>query len=91
MAHEDVKPAIATHDDRMIGRTLELASRRTSPFEFQMLYGVRADRQRELTAQGHEMRIYVPYGSQWYPYLTRRLAERPANALFFLRALLGSR
>lgn len=91
MANDNVKPAIATHDDRMIGRTLELASKRESPFEFQMLFGVRADRQRELTAQRHEMRIYVPYGAQWYPYLTRRLAERPANALFFVRALLGSR
>ncbi len=54
-----------------------------------MLYGVRGDRQRELVAEGHDLRIYVPYGSEWYAYLTRRLAERPANMMFFLRALAG--
>ena len=91
MRNERVKPAIATHDDRLIQRTLELARGRTGPYEFQMLYGVRGDRQRALASAGHEIRIYVPYGSQWYPYLTRRLAERPANALFFLRALVGRR
>ena len=77
-------------DDRLIDRTLALAGVRAAPFEFQMLYGVRGDRQRELAAASHSMRIYVPYGSQWYAYLTRRLAERPANMLFFIRALVGS-
>jgi proline dehydrogenase len=54
-----------------------------------MLYGIRRDRQAELVAMGHEMRVYVPYGEAWYPYLTRRMAERPANVLFFMRALVG--
>ncbi|VAW00080.1 Proline dehydrogenase, partial [hydrothermal vent metagenome] len=59
------------------------------PWEFQMLYGVRRDRQSELAELGHDVRVYVPYGDAWYPYLTRRLAERPANIAFFARALVG--
>jgi len=55
-----------------------------SAFEFQMLYGIRRDLQEKLVSQGYNVRIYVPYGSQWYPYLVRRLAERPANLLFVL-------
>lgn len=89
MSSPAVKPAIATHDDDRIAPVLEAASRRDEPWEFQMLYGVRRDRQAELVAAGHAMRIYVPYGSAWYPYLTRRLAERPANLAFFARALVG--
>lgn len=89
MDQHDAKPAIATHDDRLIDLTRTLLADRTSPFEFQMLYGVRQQLQDELVRQGHPLRIYVPYGSEWYPYLTRRLAERPANTLFFMRALLG--
>ena len=89
MADQDVKPAIATHDDARITPVVELAARRTGPFEFQMLFGVRGKRQDELVAAGHPMRVYVPYGDSWYPYLTRRIAERPANLLFFARALLG--
>ena len=54
-----------------------------------MLYGVRRDRQVELAGLGHGMRVYVPYGEAWYPYLTRRMAERPANVAFFLRAMVG--
>lgn len=89
MGREGVVPAIATHDDARIAVALEMAEERSGPWEFQMLYGVRRDRQAELAAQGHSMRIYVPYGEAWYPYLTRRMAERPANLSFFLRALAG--
>lgn len=89
MASPHVKPAVATHDDARIAAVLASATTRTAPWEFQMLYGVRRDRQAELIAAGHAMRIYVPYGEAWYPYLTRRLAERPANLAFFARALVG--
>jgi proline dehydrogenase len=89
MGSGDVTPAIATHDDDRIEPVLAMAHRRTSPWEFQMLYGVRRDRQAELVAKGHHLRVYVPYGVAWYPYLTRRLAERPANLTFFARALVG--
>jgi proline dehydrogenase len=78
-------PAIATHDERMIDNALEFAGReriRPEAFEFQMLYGVRRDLQRRLAADGWRVRVYVPFGEQWYPYLMRRLAERPANVLF---------
>jgi proline dehydrogenase len=78
-------PAIATHDDEMIEATLRYAAAehiRPDAFEFQMLYGVRRDLQRQLVAQGWRVRVYVPFGEQWYPYLMRRLAERPANMLF---------
>jgi proline dehydrogenase len=61
--------------------------RTSDTFEFQMLYGIRPDEQRRLVAAGYTMRVYVPYGGQWYPYLMRRLAERPANVAFFARAL----
>ncbi len=89
MTCPDTTPAIATHDDARIAPILEMASVREGPWEFQMLYGVRRDRQRELAALGHDVRVYVPYGDAWYPYLTRRLAERPANVAFFARALVG--
>ncbi len=89
MSSPDTKPAIATHDDARIRPILEMASAREEPWEFQMLYGVRRDRQRELVELGNEVRVYVPYGDAWYPYLTRRLAERPANIAFFARALVG--
>ena len=58
-------------------------------FEFQMLHGVRRDVQRALADEGYRIRIYLPYGTQWYPYLMRRMAERPANLLLFLRSLVG--
>ena len=79
-------PAIATHDERMIAATIDFAQREgiaRDRFEFQMLYGVRRDLQRQLVEDGYRMRVYVPFGEQWYPYLMRRLAERPANLLFF--------
>ncbi len=88
LAQTEVVPAVATHDERLVDLTVALARDRTAPLEFQMLYGIRTDLQRRLVDAGWPMRVYVPYGSQWYPYLTRRLAERPANLLFFLRALL---
>ena len=84
--------AIATHDDRMIEATIEHLSRAglgADAFEFQMLYGVRRDYQRQLVEDGYGMRIYVPYGSQWYSYLMRRMAERPQNLIFGIRAVLG--
>ncbi len=89
MANDEVKPAIATHDDARIENVLRHADKRSGPWEFQMLYGVRRDRQVELAGLGHAMRVYVPYGEAWYPYLTRRMAERPANVAFFLRAMVG--
>jgi len=87
-------PAIATHDPRMIDATLEHASARglsPSRFEFQMLYGVRRDIQRSLVADGYRVRIYVPFGHQWFPYFMRRLGERPANVGFVIRAMLRDR
>lgn len=89
MKADAVKPAIATHDDRLIDLTKQLATHRSAPWEFQMLYGVRPNLQTALAGQGHAVRVYVPFGSEWYPYLTRRLAERPANSVFFVRALIG--
>jgi proline dehydrogenase len=83
--------AIATHDARMVKAALRIAAERGiggDRMEFQMLYGIRGDLQRTLRDQGHRVRIYVPYGSHWYPYLMRRLAERPANLWFFLRGAL---
>jgi proline dehydrogenase len=77
----------ATHDERLIEGAREYVHRRSSPadrYEFQMLYGVRRNLQSRLVAEGEPVRVYVPYGTQWYPYLTRRLAERPANVWFFL-------
>jgi proline dehydrogenase len=86
-------PAIATHDERMINAAIRIAQENDIPrarFEFQMLYGIRRDLQERLAAAGYNVRIYVPYGSQWYPYLTRRMAERPANLIFVMsNALRG--
>ena len=89
MGYEDVTPAVATHDPQLIDLARRLDHQRRLPFEFQMLYGVRPQAQKELAAAGYPIRIYVPYGSRWYPYLVRRLAERPANLGFFLRALVS--
>ena len=85
-------PAIATHDPALIqGARHYAADHGIAPdqYEFQMLYGVRRDAQLDLTRAGYRMRVYVPYGTEWYPYFTRRIAERPANALFVLRQLVG--
>lgn len=89
MGNSVAKPAVATHDLRLIDLTRELAEARELPFEFQMLYGVRTSLQDELVAAGYPLRVYLPFGSQWYPYLTRRLAERPSNAWFFARSVFG--
>ena len=83
--------ALATHDPRLISRAIRFAEREgiaRDHFEFQMLYGIRRDLQRLLVECGYTVRIYVPYGCEWYPYFMRRLAERPANVGFMLRALL---
>jgi proline dehydrogenase len=85
-----VYPAIATHDEKMIAATKDYVRSRDlsrDAFEFQMLYGIRRDLQRQLAAEGYRVRVYVPYGRAWYPYYMRRLAERPANLLFILRNL----
>lgn len=83
--------AVATHDDRIIRRTVEFVTRRAIPpsaFEFQMLLGVRPQLQIDLTRQGFRVRVAAPHGPAWYPYLMRRLAERPANVFFVARNLL---
>ncbi|MFP5334746.1 MAG: proline dehydrogenase family protein [Actinomycetes bacterium] len=83
-------PMLATHDPRLVDLTGALAVRYGRPqgtYEFQMLYGIRPDEQRRLTALGETVRVYLPYGEEWYGYFMRRLAERPANVAFFLRAL----
>lgn len=83
-------PMVATHDPRLVELGKALADhhgRRPDTYEFQMLYGVRPEEQHRLAAAGHRVRVYVPYGDEWYGYLVRRLAERPANLAFFLRAL----
>ncbi len=90
----DAYPGVATHDPAMIEAVARAAQQRgigPDRFEFQMLYGVRRDLQRQLLARGYRVRIYVPYGTEWYPYFMRRLAERPANVLFVLRSVLGER
>ncbi|HEY4534957.1 MAG TPA: proline dehydrogenase family protein [Enteractinococcus sp.] len=84
-------PAFGTHDDRCINfikaEALQLGLA-NKDFEFQMLYGIRPELQEQLVQQGYRVRIYLPYGDQWYPYLMRRMAERPANLLLFLRSLV---
>ena len=82
---------IATHDPAMIEATKNFVREKNigrDKFEFQMLYGIRTDLQKQLVREGFRLRIYIPYGSDWFPYFMRRLAERPANLTFFLRSLL---
>lgn len=88
----DGYPMFATHDPRLIDILLERASwheRKQGSYEYQMLYGIRPAEQRRLAAMGETVRVYVPYGTEWYGYLMRRLAERPANTVFFLRSLVS--
>ena len=85
---EGTYPAIATHDEKIIGAAKSFVRGRNIPpesFEFQMLYGIRRDLQRRLVAEGYRLRLYVPFGKAWYPYFMRRLAERPANVVFLAR------
>jgi proline dehydrogenase len=90
----DGYPMVATHDPRLIAIAEDRArwfDRSPDEFEFQMLYGVRSQEQARLAGEGFTVRVYVPYGTEWYGYLMRRLAERPANVAFFLRALRSRR
>jgi proline dehydrogenase len=85
--------ALATHDEALIAKVKAYAAEAAiapSHFEFQMLYGVRRDLQRKLIAEGYTVRVYVPFGTEWYPYFMRRLAERPANVLFMARNFFRS-
>jgi proline dehydrogenase len=87
----DHYPAIATHDPAMIALTRRWAADdgvTADRFEFQMLYGVRRDLQAALVADGYRVRVYIPFGRQWFPYFMRRLGERPANLTFVIRSLL---
>jgi proline dehydrogenase len=82
---------LATHDETIINQSKAFAVQESlsrDSFEFQMLYGIRRDLQRRLVKEGWQMRVYIPFGTEWYPYFMRRLAERPANALFLARNLL---
>jgi proline dehydrogenase len=85
--------ALATHDENMIIAAQEFAAKHGIPkeqIEFQMLYGIRPQRQEQLAREGYKMRVYVPYGSEWYPYFMRRLAERPANVWFLIRRVFST-
>lgn len=86
------RPLVATHDPRLIDIAQALAAhhgRTPDTYEFQMLYGVRPAEQTRIADRGHQMRVYVPFGDEWYGYLMRRMAERPANTMFFLRSLVS--
>jgi proline dehydrogenase len=90
LLRDGTSPALATHDPRMIRAATDLVEREglgRDRFEFQMLYGIRRDLQEQLVRAGYRVRIYVPYGQEWYPYFMRRLAERPANVMFLLRSV----
>ncbi len=79
---------IATHDEAIVNRSAKFVHEHRMEkraFEFQMLYGVRRDLQRKLAAEGYGVRVYIPFGTEWYPYFMRRLAERPANVLFLAK------
>jgi proline dehydrogenase len=87
---EGVYPALATHDERLIRTLKHYAQERDiekDRFEWQMLFGIRRDLQESLLREGYNVRVYIPFGPSWYPYFTRRLAERPANVWFIFKAL----
>jgi proline dehydrogenase len=91
MLKSDVYHGLATHDENIINQAKAFATREGIPrdhFEFQMLHGIRRDLQQSLVREGWRMRVYIPFGTEWYPYLMRRLAERPANVFFIARNLL---
>jgi len=92
LLRDGTRPAIATHDAVLIAYVRGFADREgidRSRFEFQMLYGVRRDLQEALVRDGYVVRVYVPFGTEWYPYYMRRMAERPANVLFMARSVLA--
>ena len=92
-AYPGIYPALASHDHMIINWVKAYTHTHNIPpdrFEFQMLYGIRRDLQQKLADQGYRMRVYIPYGTSWYPYYMRRLAERPANVIFFARAMVGN-
>jgi proline dehydrogenase len=87
-------PAIATHDPEMIALARGVAAEHhipTDTFEFQMLYGIRRDLQAMLVQAGYRLRVYIPFGREWFPYFMRRLGERPANVAFVLRGIAADR
>lgn len=86
-----IHTAIASHDEKIIEETKRFAKENNIPnelFEFQMLYGIRNALQRQLVSEGYTVRVYTPYGQHWYPYFSRRIAERPANGLFIIKAMI---
>jgi len=92
MLPSGVYHGIATHAPAMIAATKKFAAQQgigADKFEFQMLYGIRTDLQRSLLKEGYRVRVYIPFGSDWFPYFMRRLAERPANLMFFLRSVFS--
>lgn len=92
LLHDGAYPAFATHDSVLIEWIIERARREAidpARFEFQMIFGIRRDLQQEVMRRGHNVRVYIPYGTQWYPYFMRRLAERPANVLFIAGSLVS--
>lgn len=91
LLREGVYPGIATHDERLIAHVKKYAATQgidSAKYEFQMLYGIRSELQADLVRQGYNVRVYVPYGQEWYPYFMRRLAERPANVVFIMGNLV---
>jgi proline dehydrogenase len=83
-------PMVASHDPRLVeiaGALAHKQERAANTFEYQMLYGIRPEEQKRIADRGDQMRVYIPYGKQWYGYLVRRMAERPANTMVFLRGL----
>lgn len=91
MLKSGIYHGIATHDENIIKKTKDFAGENNIPresFEFQLLYGIRTELQHQLVREGYKVRIYIPFGMQWYPYFMRRLAERPANLFFFLKNFL---
>jgi proline dehydrogenase len=87
-------PAIATHDEDVLRAVKDFASEQGLPqdgYEFQMLYGIRRDLQRSFRDEGYVMRVYVPFGHEWFPYFMRRLGERPANVAFVIKSLIAER
>jgi proline dehydrogenase len=93
MLKSGIYHGIATHDEKLIERTKQFAEKNNIPkasFEFQLLYGIRSELARQLIQDGYNVRIYIPFGRQWYPYFMRRLAERPANLFFFMKNFIRS-